>query len=363
MNKPIALSLFCGVGGMCLGFEQAGFDIALAVDICGINAKTHRKNFPKSTTLCAPVQDLNNENIYQLMQGKRPIDVVIGGPPCQGFSISGKRNASDYRASLLTEFVRIVGLVQPKHFVLENVKGLTQGHCKVALEQAIAHFNALGYQLPDWQVLNAKDYGVPQNRERLFLLGSRHDQPLLSYAKPIGQLVTVADALCDIPDAEDPNCQVAVGRLWHQHDAELSDYARQMRCQRDGRTRWAGLLKNCQTTNHSPAVRARFANTAPGQREPISHFDRLDPNGISPTLTAGSGSAHGRHTARRPIHHKYDRCITIREMARLSGFPDWFEFDHRTWHGARQIGNAVPPPLAKAIAQKVVSTKRKDYAN
>ena len=358
MNKPLVLSIFCGVGGLCYGFDLAGFDVALAVDIDPLNVQTHQQNFPSGKTVCQPVENLNAVSVDQLMEGRRPIDVIIGGPPCQSFSVSGKRDSADPRASLITQFVRLVGLIRPKYFVLENVKGLTQGHCKQVLETAIAQFEALGYQLPPWQVLNAKNYGVPQHRERLFLLGSREDQPLLSYPRPQQTIVTVREALQDIPNADDKRYQMDAGRLRYANTSP-STYGLRMRARSGSACPSSDLLNNCQSTEHSANVRERFANLPPGRRDPISHCDRLNPDGVSPTITAGSQAS--RHTARRPIHYEHDRVITPREAARLSGFPDSFIFPLQKWHAFRQIGNAVPPPLAKAIALEVIKPFLKNY--
>ncbi|PZO08917.1 MAG: DNA (cytosine-5-)-methyltransferase [Leptolyngbya foveolarum] len=375
MTRPIVVSLFAGAGGLDLGFEQAGCDIPVAIESDRIHAITHKRNFPMWVTLNQPVEAATAANINCHLH-EHPVDILIGGPPCQAFSIGGERSHTDPRSSLLSEFVRLTAALQPKFFVLENVKGLTQTHCRPVLEQAIAQFKALGYHLPDWRVLNAKNYGVPQHRERLFLLGSRADMPALRYPKPthpdeLGRFVTAADALNDIPDAEDWMAQRSIknGELWSAagDQALLSEYAKTMRYQTAqemqrcyGREHQAWLFTDSHTTDHSPEVRARFAVTAPGDREPVSRFHRLKADAVAPTLRAGTDRQRGAHTAPRPIHYRYDRCLTVREMARLSGFPDWFKFDERKWHGARQIGNAVPPPLARAIACEVLKSIRKD---
>ena len=359
-DRPTAISLFAGAGGLCLGFEQAGFDVPVAVEVDPIHAATHALNFPMWETICAPVEAIQPIDIY--LKQKPPIDVIIGGPPCQSFSRGGKRDPDDARSHLLGEFVRLVAQIYPKYFVLENVKGLTQGHCRKVLEQAIADLKTAGYHLPPWQVLNAKDYGVPQNRERLFLLGSRHDLPPVHYPAPT-RTVTVQEALADIPDTESSYWSLGDGRV-KNYSVVMGrwPYARKMQCLSEGAwmngypREWdSAVLYNSHATEHSQAVLDRFAQVAPGERDPISRFYRLDPKGVSPTLRAGTDSSRGKHTAPRPIHHLYDRCITVREMARLSGFPDWFRFDDRKWHGARQIGNAVPPPMAYAVAREVMN--------
>jgi DNA (cytosine-5)-methyltransferase 1 len=361
MPRPIAISLFAGAGGLCLGFEQAGFDVPVAIEIDPIHAATHSQNFPMWQTINKPVQLINGDIVRQYT-GKSPIDVLIGGSPCQGFSLQGKRDPKDPRSNLIFEFVRLVEQLQPNYFVFENVKGLTQGSCRAVLENAIAQIKKLGYNLPKWQILNAKDYGVPQHRERLFLLGNRRGIAPIAYPQPTGS-VTVGEALADIPDVDDDCWYAGNGCVrWFGLITPWSSYATEMQClspdswYRDLDPPWdRSLFTNSQPTQHSLAVRQRFASIAPGTRDPISRFHRLHPDGLSPTLRAGTDRSRGRHTSPRPIHYKYPRCVTVREMARLSGFPDWFQFDHRTWHGARQVGNAVPPPLARAVAGEVMN--------
>jgi DNA (cytosine-5)-methyltransferase 1 len=174
---------------------------------------------------------------------------------------------------------------------------------------------------------------------------------------------TCADALDDLPDAESfeellESDTTAARGAW----GKPSDYARAMRCEAGKgwhfgyRRIWEPhLLTASSRTDHTPISRRRFAATAPGTVEPISRFYKLPPLGVSNTLRAGSDSARGAFTSPRPIHYRYPRCITVREMARLHGFPDWFRFHITKWHGARQIGNAVPPPLARAIASRLLA--------
>ena len=365
MNRPIAISLFSGAGGLDLGFEQAGFDISLAIEKDPIHAATHAQNFPMWKTLNESVETIIPSDVREVVWN-REIDVLIGGPPCQGFSIQGKRDPNDERSALLQEFIRLVDELRPKYFVLENVKGLTQCPFRSVLSSAIIRLQKLGYSLPQYKILNAKDYGVPQSRERLFLLGARNGLPLPAYPEPTGPSVTVSEALEDIPNVE---------TVWYKGKGRLQNYSALMPRSAyalklsgldeahwlDGHKRehyWP-LLTNCQPTKHTEKTRDRFSTVAPGTRDSISHFPRLSANGVSPTLRAGTDSQRGRHTAPRPIHYLYPRCITVREMARLSGFPDWFRFDDRIWHGARQVGNAVPVPLAYAVAKEIMGAIRK----
>jgi DNA (cytosine-5)-methyltransferase 1 len=361
---------------MSLGFEQSGFTVAAAVEIDPVHATIHHYNFPRSATIVRSVTGLSGAEIRKrLNPDARSVDVVIGGAPCQGFSMIGHRALDDPRNSLVREYVRIVAELDASYFVFENVKGLTVGRHRRFLEEVIEAFASCGYdvRLP-WRVLNAACYGVPQNRERLFLLGAKRGLGLPDYPAaivrpadedigderlPVGP--SCADALGDIPDAEDYD------DLWEDDSVRTSawgsgsSYAREMRC--ESLTAWhagsrrlfpEGLLTCSSRTRHTEISRRRFAETQPGTVEPISRFYKLSADGLSNTLRAGTDAARGAFTSPRPIHYKFPRCVTVREMARLHGYPDWFRFHKTVWHGARQIGNSVPPPLARAVAGAVL---------
>jgi len=172
----------------------------------------------------------------------------------------------------------------------------------------------------------------------------------------IGQRV-----LEDLPDAEACEELRDTDQAWVESWQSHSDYARKMRCESADawhygyKRKWnPGMLTSSYRTEHSSISRTRFAETKPGAVEPISRFFKLSPDGVSNTLRAGTDGARGAFTSPRPIHYKHNRCVTVREMARLHGFPDWFRFQQTKWHGARQIGNAVPPPLARAVAGAVI---------
>ena len=367
-NRPIAIDLFSGAGGLGLGFEQAGFDVPLAVDVDPVHAAVHQFNFPLCEVLPRSVTTVTGQEIRARagLATRDAVAVLLGGAPCQGFSIIGQRSSSDPRNVLVRDFLRLVDELQPDYFVFENVKGLTFGKQRRVLDEILIDIAATGYQLvKPWQVLNAADYGVPQNRERLFLIGARKDLPVPTYPLPSKKSPTCQDALEDLPDAEQFESLLEKSEVIASLSDDCSEYAKRLRCEPDCSTGWhfgyrrqwnRALLTNSVRTKHSERSRTRFANTLPGTREPISHFDRLPPNGVSTTLRAGTDSARGSFTSPRPIHYRYARCITVREMARLHGFPDWFRLHSTKWHGARQVGNSVPPPLGRAIAAEILKT-------
>jgi DNA (cytosine-5)-methyltransferase 1 len=374
MTRPIGIDLFAGVGGLSLGFEQAGFDVVAAVEIDPVHAAAHAYNFPNCAVVPRSVTDLTGAEIRRAAGiGLRPVDVVFGGAPCQGFSLIGRRAMDDPRNSLVKDFVRIVSELDADYFVFENVKGLTVGKHRRFLDEIILEFGRIGYDvLEDWKVLNACNYGVPQDRQRLFLLGAKKGLKLPEYpaqttSRPgsIGNLPTAptcADALEDLPDAERFERLLFTDEVKTKIRAGASGYSKLMRC--DSPEGWAfgykrkwdaGLLTSSMRSGHTEVSRERFARTKPGEVEPVSRFFKLPPDGVSNTLRAGTDSARGAFTSPRPIHYKWNRCVTVREMARLHGFPDWFRFHGTKWHGARQIGNSVPPPLARAVASQIMS--------
>ncbi|MEI8325630.1 MAG: DNA cytosine methyltransferase [Betaproteobacteria bacterium] len=361
--RPIGIDLFAGAGGLSLGFEQAGFDIAAAVEIDPIHCATHEFNFPNSKAICASVVDLTGDEIRKRASLKKiDIDVIFGGAPCQGFSLMGKRALDDVRNQLVFHYVRLIAELRPKHFVFENVKGLTLGKHVRFLDELIASLSDAGYktQLP-FRVLNAADFGVPQQRHRLFLIGARLDQELPVYPQPLKLRPTVWDAIGDLPDAnqfDELTTSDAVAFEWESR----TTYARQLRGFIDDPTDFSyrrnfnpHVLTSSLRTAHTPLSQERFVATANGDTEPVSRFKKLHPDGLCNTLRAGTDSARGAFTSPRPIHPHLPRVITVREAARLHSYPDWFRFHATKWHGFRQIGNSVPPLLGRAVAAQVMA--------
>ena len=375
--RPIGIDLFSGAGGLSLGFEQAGFDIRAAVEVDPIHCAVHEYNFPSTTTICRDITTLSGAEIRSAADlGGEDIDVVFGGAPCQGFSMIGKRALDDPRNVLVGHFARVVFELKPKYFVFENVKGLTVGTQKRFLEEVIEEFESNGYSVVrKYEVLNAAEYGVPQDRRRLFLLGARRGLPLPAYPKPktrspkqtkkasgnnLPITATVEDALGDLPDLLKHTKLYEVETL--QADlGKPSDYAKQLR----GLSRSpddfsytrlydVSMLTGCLRTRHTPLSQKRFRATKPGKVEPVSRFLKLDPEGVSNTLRAGTNSDKGAFTSPRPIHPHEPRCITNREAARLHSYPDWFRLHVTKWHGFRQIGNSVPPMLARAVGAEIM---------
>jgi DNA (cytosine-5)-methyltransferase 1 len=384
-QRPIAVDLFAGAGGMTLGFEQAGFDVLASVEIDPIHCATHKFNFPMWSILCQDITKISGVEIRNNSAiGDREIDAVIGGSPCQGFSTMGKRDIGDPRNSLIYHFQRLVGELKPKYFVMENVPGLAAGKHKELLHILIDDYQKIGYRIEEnYQILNAANYGVPQDRKRLFLIGCRQDLELPKYPEPITYLSkvyikssnstryknhrnlppvpTVWDAIRDLPEVE--NYKELLDRDWvatKYRECE-SYYARLLR----GIESWKddfsytreydrGIISSSLRTKHSQECRERFAAVAQGEKEPIGRFYKLHQEGVCNTLRAGTDGSRGAYTSPRPIHPIAPRCITVREGARLHSYPDWFRFHVTKWHGFRQVGNSVPPLLAKAVGAQIM---------
>jgi len=406
-RRPIAIDLFAGAGGLSLGLEQAGFDVVAAVEYDPVHAAVHKFNFPKTAVLCADVSQLDATALRGAVarglaaHGHDPdewdgeVDVVVGGPPCQGFSLIGKRLLDDVRNRLVFHFFRLVAAMRPRYFAMENVPGMVTGGHSSILEELIKEFEGAGYRFPSkekYRVLNAADFGVPQERRRLFVIGTRKDRALVAEGpdatvrpvskRPAENLPTAPAVKCGVILPGGPTVWDAIGdlpnvsdfpRLLHRDDAKLSvkrlaamegmasSYVRKLRgVEGDARDLsyrriWdRALLSASMRTEHTDDSIRRFRATSCGQTEPVSRFYKLHPDGLCNTLRAGSGSERGAFTSPRPLHSRYPRVLSNREAARLHSFPDWFRPHATKWHGFRQIGNSVPPLLARAVGTRIV---------
>lgn len=376
-GRPLAIDLFAGAGGLSLGFEQAGFDVLAAVEYDPVHAATHRFNFPNAPVLCRDVTWLSSAEVLAVAResfGARypdrewpgTVDAVIGGPPCQGFSMGGKRLVDDERNNLLLHFVRLVVEIRPRSFCLENVSGLLDPAYDGLLRLALQQLERAGYHVRGTEsAVNSKDFGVPQSRRRVLIRGGLEGVPeaLAEVADP----VHVSDALDGLPDPtayeelydsdkvrishEDRSARVKAGSMYARVLTGLEVDPSDLSAPRIWDASW---LTNSRLTRHRDDVVERFRATAPRTAEPRSRLYRLALDGPARTLRAGTGSERGAHTSPRPIHPNGTRVITVREAARLHGYPDWFRFHTTNWHGHRQVGNSVPPPLARAAASSLL---------
>ena len=360
-NKIV--DLFCGAGGFSLGTHSAGFHTALAIDIDKKLTSSFKQNFPKATLLHADISGIGAAEITKKAALKKDeLAGVIGGPPCQGFSLIGKRDFSDPRNKMIWHFCRVVKELQPRFFIMENVPGLLIGAAKKSLDAALA-------QLDDFEMIgpveiDAHDFGAATRRERVVIIGYKKDHvgkidshDLLNAKKK--KKYSVRDAIADLPEPRDSEW-VKYKRKAYE---DLSSYAKRARSVpaadlgsaesrlRLQRKEVSGVLR----TAHTREVVERFREVEPGSTDAVSRCPRLEWSKAAPTLRAGTGPDKGSYQSIRPIHPTSDRVITVREAARLQGFPDWFQFDATKWHSFRMIGNSVSPMMAEAILTMVRS--------
>ena len=361
------IDLFCGCGGLSLGAHLAGFSTAFAADIDGNLRSAYRRNFGAGVAGQLDIAAARTVTLARKINGSEVVG-VIGGPPCQGFSVMGRNAEDDPRNTLVAKFLELAVALRPAFFVMENVPGLMAERHLATREAALEAITS-PYEFIGPIKLNAAEFGAATNRERVVVIGfdpNRMDpitEADLTSAKTDGPRTTVRDAIGDLPS---PGEQIQAGGFgWTKMgDEAASAYARRMRTAtppehlpkyaRDMFER--GFVTGFAPTRHTPDTAERFAATAPGKQETISRYHRLDWNKVAPTLRAGTGSDRGSYQAARPIHPEEPRVITVREAARLQGFPDWFLFHPTKWHSHRMIGNSVSPIFAEAIF-KVIRAK------
>lgn len=340
MAKPIVIDLFSGCGGLSLGFEMAGFDVRLAIDNWEDALVTYRYNHKSTKTLNADLLSLDPkkvENAFNL----HSIDVIIGGPPCQGFSVAGKRIIDDDRNKLYKSFVRFVHHFKPKAFVMENVPNILSIGNGAIKEAILADFTSLGYNVV-YKVLIASDYGVPQNRRRAIFVGLLESEYI--FPKPTTEIrVTTKEAISDLPEET-----IKDGEGYP--NLPQSDYQCLMR--KNSKT-----LNNHQATVHTSETRRIIAMVPDGcnykclpqemwsLRKVHIAWTRMDSK--KPCFTIDTG--HNHH-----FHYSYNRVPTVRESARIQSFPDDFLFIGGKGSQLKQVGNAVPPLMANEIAKQLL---------
>lgn len=356
------VDLCSGVGGFSLGAELAGFRTAVSIDIDPILHSSFHLNFPLARVEHGDIGVLDRDYWRQKHALGRPAG-VIGGPPCQGFSRIGKGDPDDPRNELIGHFFRNVALVNPKFFVMENVEGLLDEKNKRVLNAALAGLPSKYIVLAP-MVVNAADYGAATVRKRVIIVGydpTEVDALAIgdfAPAKGLGD-VTVADAISDLPSPSGGgNYSDDYGWAKYETDGrKVSKYAKAARRRPNNGLGWELAIHRLSNkrvsgfkdTLHTDAVVRRFYETPPGASEKVSRYPRLDWKGKCPTLRAGTGKDRGAFQAMRPIHPSEPRVITVREAARLQGFPDWFVFHPSKWHSFRMIGNSVSPHVSRAI--------------
>ena len=334
-----AIDLFAGCGGLSKGFLDAGYDIIVGVDNDNAALTTFKNNHPGAATLNADLSKPETFEEILKIAGKRSIDVIIAGPPCQGFSLTGPRNFDDSRNKLYLAVFEMVKLYNPKGFIIENVPGMETLYNGEIKGEILRRFRALGYNVES-RILCAADYGVPQMRRRLVFMGVREDIGYPVFPEPVldsEHYLTCRDAISDLPSRE--------FELGIEEDVYVSEpqteYQRRMRGD-------CTVLYNHVATNHTQMVKDTIALVPEG-----GNYKDLPPGvGESRRFNEAWTRYHGDRPSRtidtghrNHFHYKYNRVPTIRENARLQSFPDDFIFFGTKTQQNRQVGNAVPPLL------------------
>lgn len=348
MNYKV-LDLFCGCGGLSEGFRLAGFDIMGGIDFNQSAIDTYKYNFKDATAICADLSKFSDDDISYHYPDLHKLDIIIGGPPCQGFSNANRYQSEDEdpRNRLFFEFVKFVDRANPKVVLIENVKGLITLANGIFKDDIVNRFGNLGYKVT-FKILNAADYGVPQNRYRVFFVGKKNGQKF-EFPDKYPYQVSTSEALSDLPTLED-------GITKEKYEKEtITDYQRQMRNNQTN-------LFNHEPTKHTEVTKQIISKIPDGGsirdlpddfwniRRYNKAFQRM--NSLLPSNTVDTGH-------RNYFHYKENRIPSVRENARLQSFPDDFIFYGSKTSQYKQVGNAVPPLLAYAIAKQL----RKDLEN
>ncbi len=346
------VDLFCGCGGLSYGFELAGFKTLLGIDHDKAAIETFKLNHSDAKVICQDIRDITNEQILHKLNGKK-VDAVIGGPPCQGLSLSGPRKLEDPRNQLYLSFIRVVNLLKPKYVLIENVPGLISLFGGKIKDDIVQSLEDLGYTV-NFKILRASDYGVPQHRRRVFFVGMLNGNtfkfPSITHSDiehlTLKKMVSTYEALHDLPILDD----ILGEQIQDYPQNSSNEYQKLMR-------QGSKKIYNHIAAKHSERVietiklvpAGKNYKSLPNELKKSRNFNvawtRFPDNSPSPTIDTG----HRHH-----FHYSANRVPTVRECARLQSFPDRFIFIGNKTEQFRQVGNAVPPLLAKIIAEKIL---------
>lgn len=319
------IDLFSGSGGFSIGFDKVGFKNIFSID-CNVGfCKTYKRNFPQHNLLEKDIKDLKKDEIVKLI-GKKSIDVIIGGPPCQGFSIAGnigRKFVDDPRNHLFKEFIRIVKIIRPKFFVMENVARLYTHNKGETRNEIISSFKKIGYKV-HCEILNSADYGVPQIRKRVIFIGTITDTQISFPQKTTKKYKTVKEAIGDLPKLKSGQ----KNENFHNHQAmsHTEQMLNKMNYIKDGGNRF-DIPSN---------LRPKTGD--------VRKYIKYDSNKPSITITGDM---------RKVFHYSQNRALTVRELARLQSYDDDFIFEDNSISQQQQVGNSVPPLMAEAIAKTI----------
>lgn len=342
-KKYTVLDLFCGCGGLSKGFEMAGYDIVLGVDLNEPALKTYKHNHPESKAFCGDLSAADTFDKIDDLLGNKKIDVIIGGPPCQGFSLTGPRQFDDERNKLYLAMIETVRRYRPKAFLIENVPGMATLYKGEVRDEIVRRFTEIGYTV-SYQILCSADYGVPQIRKRLVFVGLLNGKEKFQFPEPYltpDNYITCEQAISDLPSLE----HTLGGEILEYERDPITDYQKQMRGN-------CNILHNHKAIDHKQFVKDTIALVPDGGNykdlpkgvgeSRIFHMAWTRYRSDKPSRTIDTGH-------RNNFHYKWNRCPTVRESARLQSFPDDFVFIGTKTQQDLQVGNAVPCLMAKAV--------------
>lgn len=351
------VDLFSGAGGLSRGFMEAGYHVLLGVDFDEAALATFQANHGESEALKLDLSDHSNidvivEKLKEKGIGKNDLDVLIGGPPCQGFSIAGPRNMNDKRNRLYMAMVKLAERLQPKAVLLENVPGLLQTNGGIGAERIRNDFNAIHYNMVP-ELMYAPGFGVPQIRKRVFFVGLRSTDRVFGFPEPHVKpedYVTCEDAIDDLPTLQTADGKIIYGEEEQEYRTPpRTDYQKEMRKNSNVVRNHIGSIPIEKTKKMISLVpEGKNYRALPDEyRGMYKYHEALTRyHSKKPSLTINTG--HRSH-----FHYKWNRIPTVRESARLQSFPDDFIFYGNKSQQYKQVGNAVPPMLGKVIATEL----------
>ena len=353
-KKFTCVDLFSGAGGLSRGFYDAGYDVVLGVDFDEAALKTFKENH--GTAEAMKLDLFNHDNIDVIINYLKDrnikLDVLVGGPPCQGFSIAGPRNMNDKRNSLYLAMVKLAERLKPQAVVLENVPGMLQTNGGIGAKRIIQNFREIGYNMTP-KLLYAPDYGIPQIRKRVFFVGLRDSDSVFEFPEPCvdkEHYVTCEQAICDLPSLQTDEGEIIYGEEIQDYISEpQSDYQKKMRKNSYKVYNHVGSVPIEKTKKMISLVReGKNYKALPEEYQRIYKYHEALTRYHSQKPSNTINTGHRSH-----FHYKWNRIPTVRESARLQSFPDDFIFYGNKSQQYRQVGNAVPPMLGQVVANQL----------
>lgn len=351
-RKYTCLDLFSGAGGLSRGFYDAGYDVVLGVDFDVAALKTFKENHGSAEAMKLDLFDHGNiDVIIKFLEDRNiKLDVLVGGPPCQGFSVAGPRDMNDKRNTLYTAMVKLAERVKPQAVVLENVPGMVQTNNGIGARRVVEDFAKIGYRMIP-KLLYAPDYGIPQMRKRVFFVGLRDEKEEFIFPRPSlnkEQYVTCGDAIGDLPSLQTKEGEIIYGEEIQDYSMPpQNDYQKRMRMNSKKVQNHIGSIPIAKTKHMISLVpEGKNYKALPEEYQGIYKYHEALTRYHSQKPSNTINTGHRSH-----FHYRWNRIPTVRESARLQSFPDDFIFFGNKSEQYRQVGNAVPPMLGQVVAE------------